>query len=63
MIIKSDKILLSLVKNKKEDNFFSLFKTKTIGGSDSDWSSLCPNEFLIKYYLKYLLKINDRCII
>ena len=33
---KSNKLIIWIKKIKKEDNWFSLFKTKTIGGSDSD---------------------------
>lgn len=34
--IKENKISVALRKNKKGDNWFSLFKTKTVGGDDSD---------------------------
>jgi hypothetical protein len=34
--VKPDKILITLRKLKKEDNWFSLVKVKTIGGHDSD---------------------------
>ncbi|CAD8197814.1 unnamed protein product [Paramecium pentaurelia] len=34
--LKGDKILITLRKVKKEDNWFSIHKQKTIGGDDSD---------------------------
>ena len=34
--IKPDKILITLRKVKKEDNWFSLVKVRTIGSVDSD---------------------------
>jgi hypothetical protein len=34
--VKDDKILITLKKAKKEDNWFSLVPVKTIGGHDSD---------------------------
>ena len=33
---KPGKLIIWIRKVKKEDNWFSLFKTKTIGGDDSD---------------------------
>jgi hypothetical protein len=34
--LKGDKILITLRKVKKDDNWFSIHKQKTIGGDDSD---------------------------
>ena len=33
---KQDKIIICLKKNKKEDRWISLFKTKSIGGNEYD---------------------------
>jgi hypothetical protein len=33
-LLKTDKIIISLKKLKKDDRWISLFKTKTIGGED-----------------------------
>lgn len=34
--VKDDKIMITLKKVKKEDNWFSLVPVRTIGGHDSD---------------------------
>ena len=35
--ISSGKITIWIKKVKKGDNWFSLYKQKTVGGDDSDW--------------------------
>ena len=34
--VKTDKLIICLRKNKKDDRWISLFKTKSIGGNDYD---------------------------
>ena len=34
---------MTLRKVKKDDNWFSIHKVKTIGGHDSDWKRMLPN--------------------
>ena len=36
ILVKGDKLLVTLRKVKKDDNWFSIHKVKTIGGHDSD---------------------------
>ena len=38
--IKAHKIIIWVKKVKKDDNWFSLHKQKTVGGADSDWKYL-----------------------
>jgi len=45
--IKPDKILITLRKVKKEDNWFSLVKVRTIGSVDSDWKYFKINIIII----------------